>query len=264
MEKAKSIEHLHSILYDMLLEVDRICKENNIRYFLAFGTEIGAVRDHAFIPWDDDIDIKVMREDYESFKAAMKENLGGALKFKEPIDEKPYFFDFVPRIINTEYTLSDDPNNLQNHPAIDVFLVDHVPAGKFFQKGMYFKLKLIHALAISKRKHVDYKNYGTIARAGLIILGGIGNLFSLEKLIRMYDRQQRKYENVTTPFRFTSNFAFGIQAMYDFDIYERATEVVLERDKFPCPERYDEELRLVYGDYMTPRKMGIVHFEENE
>jgi lipopolysaccharide cholinephosphotransferase len=52
--------------------------------------------------------------------------------------------------------------------------------------------------------------------------------------------------------------------MYDFDIYERATEVVLERDKFPCPERYDEELRLVYGDYMTPRKMGIVHFEENE
>jgi lipopolysaccharide cholinephosphotransferase len=263
MKKAKSIEELHGILYDMLLEVDRICKENNIRYFLAFGTEIGAVRDHAFIPWDDDIDIKVMREDYENFKAAMKANLKGPLKFTEPVDLRPYFFDFVPRIINTEYTLSDS-EMLQGHPAVDVFLVDHVPAGRVFQKGMYLKLKLVHALSISKRQWIDYKDYHGLQKAGIFLLSSVGKLFSLDTLIRMYDRQQRKYEKVTTPFRFTSNFAFGIQAMYDFDIYEKSIDVVLEKDSFPCPARYDEELRLVYGDYMTPRKMGIVHYEENE
>ncbi len=121
MEKAESITELHNILYDMLLEVDRICKENDIRYFLAFGTEIGAVRDNAFIPWDDDIDIKVMREDYERFKSAMKANLKAPYKFTEPIDNKPYFFDFVPRIINTQYILKET-GSLQNHPAVDVFL----------------------------------------------------------------------------------------------------------------------------------------------
>jgi lipopolysaccharide cholinephosphotransferase len=262
MRKAGSIEELHGILYDMLLEVDRICKENDIRYFLAFGTEIGAVRDHGFIPWDDDIDLKVMREDYGRFKKAMKEKLSGALKFVEPIDNKPYFFDFVPRIINTEYTLSSE-DALQNHPAVDIFLVDHVPSDEKKLKNMYFKLKLIQALAISKRRRIDYGQYKGLQKAGILAFSIIGKLFSLEKLISMYDAQQRKYEKVQTGGRFTSNFPFGIQALYDFDIYEEATEVLLEKDKFPCPKRYDEELRLVYGDYMTPKKMGIVHFEEN-
>ena len=262
MKKAESITELHNILYDMLLEVDRICKENDIRYFLAFGTEIGAVRDNAFIPWDDDIDIKVMREDYERFKSAMKANLKAPYKFTEPIDNKPYFFDFVPRIINTQYILKE-AGSLQNHPAVDVFLVDRIPDGKALKK-MYFKLKVIHALSISKRERIDYSDYKGPQKLGIFFIGLMGRLFSLEKLIRMYDRQQRKYENVKTPCRFTSNFAFGIQALYDFDTYEEATMVLLEKDKFPCPKDYDRELRLVYGDYMTPKKMGIVHFEENE
>lgn len=262
MRKAESIDELHDILYSILLEVDRICKENDIRYFLAFGTEIGAVRDNAFIPWDDDVDIRVMREDYDRFSKAMRDNLKEPFEFSEPIDRKPYFFDFVPRIIHKEYTLNS-ADTLQNHPAVDVFLVDHIPDSAAL-KRMYFKLKLIHALTISKRQWIDYKEYKGVQKVGIFVLSSIGKLFSLERLLGMYEKQQRKYEHIRTPFRFTSNFAFGVQAKYDYDIYESSTQVLLERDKFPCPARYDEELRLVYGDYMTPKKMGIVHFEDRD
>ena len=142
----------------------------------------------------------------------MKANLKAPYKFTEPIDNKPYFFDFVPRIINTQYILKE-AGSLQNHPAVDVFLVDRIPDGKALKK-MYFKLKVIHALSISKRERIDYSDYKGAQKLGIFFIGLMGRLFSLEKLIRMYDRQQRKYENVKTPCRFTSNFAFGIQGEY--------------------------------------------------
>ena len=61
------IEKLHSVLFEMLEEIDRICSENGIKYSLFAGSALGAVRHSGFIPWDDDLDIVMMRPDYERF-----------------------------------------------------------------------------------------------------------------------------------------------------------------------------------------------------
>ena len=63
----ETVSTIHKIVFDILCDIDDFCKENNIRYYLAGGTCLGAVRDHGFIPWDDDADLILPREDYERF-----------------------------------------------------------------------------------------------------------------------------------------------------------------------------------------------------
>ena len=72
MRDITELEELHQIELDMLKEIDRICRRENIQYYLAGGTLLGAVRHKGFIPWDDDIDIAMARDEYERFLKVMK------------------------------------------------------------------------------------------------------------------------------------------------------------------------------------------------
>ena len=91
-----TLEELHDKLFDVLCMVEDICEKEGVKWFLDGGTEIGSVREKGFIPWDDDIDVKVLREDYEKFKAAMIKHLPANFKFIDPDEFDPYFYDFVP------------------------------------------------------------------------------------------------------------------------------------------------------------------------
>ena len=90
-----TIYELHNHLYNTLCIIDDICQKNNVRYFLDSGTEIGSVREKDFIPWDDDMDIKVLLEDYPAFKKAMEKNLPPYMHLIEPNAFSPAFYDFT-------------------------------------------------------------------------------------------------------------------------------------------------------------------------
>jgi len=76
------LSKVHDVLLEILKEVDRICKKHNITYFLSAGTALGAVRHHGFIPWDDDADIGMLREDFEKFRKVVKEELSSNFYFQ--------------------------------------------------------------------------------------------------------------------------------------------------------------------------------------
>ena len=73
MKKEINVEELKQIQLNILKFVDKFCKENNLKYYLAYGTLLGAVRHKGYIPWDDDIDIIMFREDYEKFVTTFKD-----------------------------------------------------------------------------------------------------------------------------------------------------------------------------------------------
>ena len=127
------LEELQDRLFEVLCTVDDICIKENVRYFLDSGTALGAVREHNFIPWDDDLDIKVLAEDYPAFKAAMEKNLPEHMHIVEPDIFAPGFFDFVVRIYDDRWLLREETEedryykNYQNRVGADIFLVSYVP-----------------------------------------------------------------------------------------------------------------------------------------
>ncbi len=255
-----TLDELHDKLYDVLCMVDDICTKEGIKWFIDGGTEIGSVREKDFIPWDDDIDIKVLREDYEKFKAAMIKNMPSNYQFVEPEEFAPYFYDFVPRIVDTsqllrEVTEADKAyKNYQNAVGVDVFILENAPKGAFGRKMMLLKCKMIYGMAMSKRYSVDKSKYSFAQRlmTGTCML--MGKCMSHEKIFKKWNKSMRKYEGKSTGWVIAANFPIPFLDFYKYEWYNSAAEGEIRGRKFPIPVGYDAELTQIYGEYMKPPK----------
>lgn len=86
------LNDIQQILLGFLLEVDRICKKHNIKYFLGGGSLLGAVRHKGFIPWDDDADVMMLRKDYDRFLSVLPNELPNYLFAQTQKNEKDAIF----------------------------------------------------------------------------------------------------------------------------------------------------------------------------
>ena len=119
MRDITELEELHQIETDILTAIDEICRKENIRYYLAGGTLLGAVRHKGFIPWDDDIDIAMPRDDYERFLKVMRKGAHPyykilALEYKE---DYPYTF---AKVVDTRTRLQEEIG--KDLPEMGVFI----------------------------------------------------------------------------------------------------------------------------------------------
>ena len=122
---------------NILREIDRICKKHRIRYFLAAGTMLGAVRNGKSIPWDDDLDIGMLREDFEIFRKVAPRELDKRYIYASP-DTKPdchYFFDKI-RLRDTYFsTYYSNQFVLDDGVFVDIIVYDQTTANKLLQKA---------------------------------------------------------------------------------------------------------------------------------
>lgn len=139
------IRPLQMVCLEILKEIDRICTKYNIQYWLEGGSMLGAVRHHGFIPWDDDLDIAMFREDYERFlKIAQKElKPEYFLQTHEIEREYPLFFAKVRK--NNTYIEEECFLSLNFHKGIfvDIFPVDKLPYGVNKVKVYCKKLRIL-------------------------------------------------------------------------------------------------------------------------
>jgi len=268
------LAELHDQLFEVLCLVDDICKKHNVRYFLDSGTEIGAVRDKNIIPWDDDIDLKVLREDYPAFKAAMLKELPEHYHFIEPADYAPAFFDFVPHVFDDRKPIRKETDedryykNYQNRVGLDVFILDKAPESTLSRKIQKVQMILVYGLSMAKRYKAKKEKYTLAEKAVTAILSTLGKPFSMEWLCRQHDRIVTKYQNTDSKLYFYSNSINVREEQYFPAEWYEGTEYAPMRDRmFPIPSGYHEELTMIYGDYMKPpkdRSIYIQHFVEDE
>jgi lipopolysaccharide cholinephosphotransferase len=241
----------------MLLEVDRICRKNGIQYFLHGGTFLGATRHRNFIPWDDDVDITMKRDDYERFLDVFDRDSNPRFKLLRD-DAYPQFFDFISKISdqsltykNTVYGHEDFYERRYNHPTLDLFVMDYVGPHHRMQ---LVKLKLLYALAMGHRSSVDYSRFSGAMKIAAHILVAAGRLIPYRKTVALYHKVQKagnKYRAVSTHL-FLSNeqphpHYWGLE--YPVEWYRGDCTGIIGETSFPCPAEADRWLSYVYGDW---------------
>ena len=227
-------------LLSMFKEVDKLFRENGIRYSLGGGSVLGAVRHNGFIPWDDDIDLMVDRENYA--------------KIIELFGKGEHGTRFVLNKILWVYRIQDkdDKSGSIMTPTIDIFVIDNYPDNAFVAK---FKLIMIKLLQGMMKTEKTERKLSAFYRFCLFVTRIFGKLFTHNFKFKLYDRIARigngkKSRLVTCYF---SPFSY-LKFRFDNTLMDEIVDHEFEDTVAPIVAEYDKYLTVPYGDYMTPPK----------
>ncbi|MBR0069014.1 MAG: LicD family protein, partial [Synergistaceae bacterium] len=171
MMKALDVEGLKKVELEILDVVAKFCDEHDIKYWLCYGTLIGAIRHKGFIPWDDDIDIAMLRPDYEKFMELFNKH---NTRYRFSCSENdPDFPRYWGRVSDTNTVLIDS-DFWKTHIYVDIFCWDHAPDDvkalkkMFLRKHIYWRLYLLQFFPLRIRganmSNILRKTAGFIAR----------------------------------------------------------------------------------------------------
>ena len=155
------IKRIQALEVKVLQEIDRICRENGIQYFLAGGTLLGAVRAGKAIPWDDDLDIGMLREDFEKFRKVCPKELGPEYSYSSTFNRSGshYTIDKV-RLDGTYFSTNySNKNEFKDGIFIDILVYDKTSNCKFFQKLHSLVLTTLTVLMEIKWYNLPRKKY---------------------------------------------------------------------------------------------------------
>ena len=251
-------EALKEYQLNILDIVAEFCEKNGIKYWLEFGTLIGAVRHGGYIPWDDDIDIGMLREDYDRFLASFNETNE---RFKVySVENNPDFpFPFA-KVFDLTTALYEPNREIGTRLCIniDIFVFDNLPDNERTVKKMYDKRDLFRAL--NYKRNPTGKPKGNFFRRTLIRALQIAlKVFPKNYFNRKMAENSKKYSN--TPSDNIGNFVGWKRISAPKNLLDSVIDVKFEGRTYKMPVGYDEWLRLFFGDYMQlpPVEEQVTH-----
>lgn len=245
MEKI-SLEEYKKIILNVLKKVDTICRENGIKYFLFAGTLLGAVRHKGFIPWDDDIDICMMREDYDRLAKIIQSGEYG-LNFIRIEENKDCFYPYG-KICDVNTVLHENNfKDVEGYGAfIDVFPFGYLPDSESERKKInnkYFR-KYQFLTHCARTGFTKSKSFKTNIKRWLAFV--VSRPFSAEKITGKINDDFKKIGAQKT------NHIGMIwwKKVWLAEDYEAVSEVEFEGYSFMAPLNPDRVLKMQFGDYM--------------
>ena len=238
---------VQSVLLGFLKEVDRICRKHEIKYFLGGGTLLGAVRHKGFIPWDDDADVMMLREDYERFLSVLPDELPSYITDQNTDPCSHFCFTKLrldDTILSTEFTARFD--GLHNGVFLDVLAQDKT-SDKKAARRIHMKLTAqLRWLVLNKwRKTPMNANNKLVSFIGDIIKA----IVPLKALERMQGRIMVKYRNKPTHWLYDSMGRNVERGAFPIEWLDEAVYSDFEDTKLPIPKEWDKYLTYLYGDY---------------
>lgn len=253
MEANEQLDKIHSLELKIALEIKRICEKNNIRYFMTAGTLLGAVRHGGFIPWDDDMDIGMLREDYERFIKACETDLGSEF-FLQTWDTDPdYPFSFGKVRLNGTHFIEgfSEKGGMHNGIFVDIFPFDNVPDDFKEQKKQgrrYFICKRL--LWMKKGMGTNMKESSLKQAVKYYTFWVFAHLFRYESIKNYFKMVQTKYNGQDTIKVVTDGSYNYSKESLERKWVENLEPVKFETEEFLSYKDRIEYLTYFYGDYM--------------
>lgn len=249
------IEELKSIQLGILNEVANFCEKHELTYFLAYGTLLGAIRHHGYIPWDDDIDIVMPRPDYERFVSSFNK-ADSNWQVIDHCQNPDYLLPFA-KVHDLRTILYET-----RYKGGGVFGVniDVFPLDGFGNMKQIKKIKRLSQYLNAKKAVIDRQR--SLKKNAII---AIGKLFLLgttpSQIVDKMEIVAKKnpYENSKKVKSFFS--VYGEKEVCEKSLLEETTFATFEGRKYRVPKNYDSYLRMIYGDYMQlpPKEEQVTH-----
>jgi lipopolysaccharide cholinephosphotransferase len=244
----KQLIKAKKIMVEILEEVDRICTKYGIEYYLSDGTLLGAIRHGGFIPWDDDLDISMLRKDYNKFLEVVEKELDKKYFLQTTKTDKYYDIEHVPTKIRHNGSRFIEEDNKKYHQGvyIDIFPMDNVPNNNFKfklqNKISSFIMKSSMRMRVKEEK-LPLKNELThlLYRFVLFIFKGKRREALNNWLINLGDKN-------------SSEIVYGIDTCWDVTFHKKdifpLKRIKFENKYFLAPNNPEAILTKLYGDYM--------------
>lgn len=247
----EAIRHCQDMSFEVLLEFDRVCRELGLRYYLTAGTLLGAVRHKGFIPWDDDIDVAMPREDYDKLARLAPGAVSPEYVYQEYRTEPnfPYYF----AKLRKRGTRVEEPIlraiEMEQGYYIDIFPLDRCPNGDGPATLLFKGVELLDCAVLARVSSEFVCGYQKLYMRFLWnVLRRLPNgwLFALrEGLRKLLGGSGQRLCTVGGHHGYP-------RETYRAEWFEESVELEFEGHRFPAPAGWDALLKNMYGDYMTP------------
>lgn len=238
----EQFEELHNLLIELGKTFRDVCEEEGIWYSLAFGTLLGAVREKNIIQWDSDIDVYIQFEDQDRLRKAFRRRNLNDVKYINKENE-PNYLKSHDVLVFTRTTQFPDIH-------LDIYPIVGAPASKELQDKIAFKWNYLDRIIRSK-----YVNIRKSKRKFLVFFAKIIDAFIPDKVLKnnIHKRETMFNKSETGYWMTLVNYGPG-RSCFPISFFDGYEYKELNGEKFKVLKEWDKYLKIVYGDYMIPKK----------
>jgi len=255
--KALTLKEIQQLSLEILIDVDRFCRKHSIKYSLGYGTLLGAVRHKGFIPWDDDIDIMMSRDEYERFRSLYKSD---NFRFIDSSVIHDCYISFG-RVVDTKRTISKSSipwhgDSFEGGLWIDIFPIDRVSDNKEEFLNLFTALQILQSEStLLRRIHAKNEDHFKLNKR---VLNHLTQLTHPRKMkVSPAEAAQSRNELIRLSSRQDSSHVSQLGCTEDKPEYFDAADILeftdyeFEGKMFLGWKNFDSILKVTFGDYMV-------------
>lgn len=265
---SKEMKEIWAVELDLAQKLLDVCKKHNLKIFADWGTSLGVVRHKGFIPWDDDIDFSMFREDYEKLRKIAPTEFKYPYHFFAADDAEVTILCGHAKLRNSNTTAIFDDDKKRNLKCnqgifIDIFPLDNVPDSNF---AFFMQKKIARALVVSaygfaffstRYYNLSNKLIKYPAKIFHMLFGGLSE--KLAKICyKLFLKLVQKYNKKPTAKVSSLAFRLDIKPRYR-SFFNEIIKMPFEHIQLPIIQEYDNSLKTLYGNYMIFKKNASFH-----